>query len=132
MTRADGVRASVLVLSCLSLVLGCSRQQTTGSDADLRFTRTYGCGSFGEIVARYDNSGTDRSTVRLTIDGASRDLVQVVAASGARYATEHGLTPDHSLIWWTSGPEATLLEMPLDHTATLADARALATCRVGP
>jgi membrane-bound inhibitor of C-type lysozyme len=103
-----------------------------GFGADVPFTRTYRCGSFGKIVARYDNSGADRATVRLTVGGASRDLVQVVAASGARYATEHGLNPDHSLIWWTSGPEATLLEMPLDHTATLEDARILATCRLGP
>lgn len=123
-------RSAILTFSCVLLILGCRQQLTEGPGADLRFTRTYGCGSFGEVVARYDNSGTDRSTVRLTVGGTSRDLVEVVAASGARYATEHGLTPDHSLIWWASGPEATLLEMPLDHTATFADARTLATCRV--
>lgn len=125
-------RSAILTFSCVLLILGCRQQPTEASGVEVPFTRTYGCGSFGEIVARYDNSGTDRSKVRLTIHGASRDLVRVVAASGARYATEHGLTPDHSLIWWTSGPEATLLEMPLDHTATLADAHILATCRLAP
>jgi membrane-bound inhibitor of C-type lysozyme len=49
-------------------------------------------------------------------DGRVRDLYQVRSASGAKYATEQGLTPENGLIFWSKGREASFYEMVMDHT----------------
>ncbi|HQW64363.1 MAG TPA: MliC family protein [Pseudomonadota bacterium] len=77
----------------------------------------YTCADGRRIEARYDNTRPGQSGARLQLDGRSFELYNVVAASGARYATESGLRPDHGLQWWTKGDEATLSEMLMDHTA---------------
>lgn len=77
----------------------------------------YTCADGRRIEARYDNTRPGQSGARLQVDGRSFELYNVVAASGARYATESGLRPDHGLQWWTKGDEATLSEMLMDHAA---------------
>lgn len=87
---------------------------------------TYRCDSGREIVATY--MAGDAPTARLALDGRTFDLYSVKSGSGARYATEQGLKPDHGLQWWIKGDDATLSEMVMDHTApgpTVID-----TCRV--
>ena len=78
---------------------------------------TYRCESGQTIVARYDNSNPDAPTARLEYRGRTFEMYNVRAASGARYATEQGLSPDKGLQWWTKGDDATLSEMLMDHTA---------------
>jgi membrane-bound inhibitor of C-type lysozyme len=80
-------------------------------------TATYRCQSGQTIIARYDNSNPDAPTARLEYRGRTFDMYNVRAASGARYATEQGLSPDKGLQWWTKGDDATLSEMLMDHTA---------------
>lgn len=80
-------------------------------------TVTYKCESGAVIVVRYDNSNPETPTAQLTYKEKIFDLFNVRAASGARYSTEQGLAPDMGLQWWTKGPEATLSEMLMDHTA---------------
>lgn len=77
----------------------------------------YTCADGRRIEARYDNTRPGQSGARLQLDGRSFELYNVVAASGARYATESGLRDGYGLQWWTKGDEATLSEMLMDHTA---------------
>lgn len=87
----------------------------------------YTCDSGATVTAVYDNSDLEVPRARLTIRDRSFDLHSVIAASGARYATEQGFEPDKGLQWWTKGDEATLSEMTLDHTD--AEPRPIDTCR---
>lgn len=80
-------------------------------------TMTYQCESGQTVVVRYDNTNPDAPTVRLEYNGQTFEMYNVRAASGARYATEQGLSPDKGLQWWTKGDGATLSEMLMDHTA---------------
>ena len=77
----------------------------------------YRCDSGRQVSASYDNTKPDAPRARLSMDGKAFDLHQVRSGSGARYATEQGLRPDHGLQWWIKGNEATLSEMVMDHTA---------------
>lgn len=77
----------------------------------------YTCADGRRIEARYDNTDRERPTATLVVDGRSFEMYSVVAASGARYATESGLQPGHGLQWWTHGDRATLSAMLMDHTA---------------
>jgi len=88
----------------------------------------YRCADGRHIKGRYDNTDPGHPAVRLRVDSRRFELHSVVAASGARYATESGLRPGYGLQWWTKGDEATLAEMRMDHTA--ADAVPLTTCTV--
>ncbi|WP_353643138.1 MliC family protein [Mesorhizobium sp. WSM2239] len=78
---------------------------------------TYRCESSQTVIARYDNTDPDAPTARLQYRGRTFEMYNVRAASGARYATEQGLSPDKGLQWWTKGDDATLSEMLMDHTA---------------
>jgi len=116
----------------MSLTGGCTREQEsaapsardpaaaaaaeTSGPAGVR-TVQYTCADGRSIEAQYDNSNPERPSANLLIDGRRFELYSVVAASGARYATESGFKPDHGLQWWTKGEEATLSEMVMDHTA---------------
>jgi membrane-bound inhibitor of C-type lysozyme len=83
----------------------------------------YRCASGRQILAVY----SAEFGARLSFDGRSFALYPVRAASGARYATEQGLSPDRGLQWWIKGDEATLSEMLMDHTAP--EPRTIDTCR---
>ena len=86
----------------------------------------YSCDSGATVAAVYDSDAAV-PRAKLTIRDRSFDLHSVVAASGARYATEQGFEPDKGLQWWTKGDDATLSEMTLDHTAP--EPRPIDTCR---
>ncbi len=75
----------------------------------------YLCTSGRQVVVVYVEGA--QPGARLYIGERLFNLYQVRSGSGARYATEQGLKPDHGLQWWTKGHEATLSEMILDHTA---------------
>jgi membrane-bound inhibitor of C-type lysozyme len=86
---------------------------------------TYSCVSGRTIIATYGDE-----SARLAFDGHTFELHQARSASGARYATEQGLQPDHGLQWWIKGDDATLNEMIMDHAAPLP--RTIDTCHVTP
>ena len=60
--------------------------------------------------ARYINSGVVNAIVDLDIAGTRRQLVQGVSASGARYESANGLTSGRTLVWWSKGDGAMLIE----------------------
>jgi membrane-bound inhibitor of C-type lysozyme len=105
---------------------GAAASGETPASAGIR-TVHYTCADGRRIEARYDNSNAERASATLLIDGRRFEMYSVVAASGARYATESGFKPDHGLQWWTKGETATLSEMVMDHTA--GGPRELTTCR---
>jgi membrane-bound inhibitor of C-type lysozyme len=109
------------------LVSACST--TSGGDAAASASQTYRCDNGKTVTAVYDNSGpAARATV--TVDGRSYVLTVARSASGARYTSEQGPTPDKLFTWWTRGAEATWRESPLDHTAA-ANETIVATCTAG-
>ena len=71
----------------------------------------YACDNGIEVSAKYHPDA-----VNLSIDGVRKDLYQTVLASGSKYATENGITPETGLIWWIKGDEVTMFEMVLDHS----------------
>lgn len=101
-----------LMLAALAALAGCASPVV------------YECDDGREITARYG----ENPPALLEVDGKSYPLYQVVSASGARYASERGLTPETGIIWWTKGDEATLYEMILDHTVSAEDYPVLAQC----
>src|SRR5690348_2092358 len=74
---------------------------------------SYDCLPAHLLTVVYDNSGaTPRAT--LTLDGTTHELTQIEAASGAKYATDAGLTAGKSLIWWSLGGEhGKIIERPI-------------------
>jgi membrane-bound inhibitor of C-type lysozyme len=97
---------------------------------DTLVTVRYRCDDKKSVTARYINSQKPEDTfVILSIDGPSTLLYSVTAASGAKYATEQGLKPDHTLIWWTKGDEGMMYESPLDDSVKPGDEQLITTCR---
>jgi membrane-bound inhibitor of C-type lysozyme len=119
MLRAVAPHSLCLLLSLAASAAFADQPDTPGMPAAAEnvITATYRCQSGQTIIARYDNSNPDAPTARLEYGGRTFDMYNVRAASGARYATEQGLSPDKSLQWWTKGDDATLSEMLMDHTA---------------
>lgn len=93
-------------------------------------TVIYTCDSGQKIVVRYDNSDPAAPSALLKYKDRTFDLYNVISASGARYATEQGLSEDKGLQWWTKGGSATLSEMLMDHTAP--DPVAIESCNSTP
>lgn len=89
---------------------------------------TYSCDQGKTVTAEYDNTQAAQSKVALTIDGKTYQLNQAVAASGARYTTEQGLTANQGLSWHTKGPVAIASTITLDHTAKPEDEKVLLNC----
>lgn len=87
----------------------------------------YTCDSGATVDVRYDNSNPDAPTATLRYKGRSFEMYNVLSGSGARYATEQGLLPDHGLQWWTKGNEAIMSEMLMDHTAP--EPKPIETCK---
>lgn len=90
---------------------------------------SYACQPAMALAARYDNSDPATARARVTIDGTSYEMTQVPAASGAKYLSSIGRTAGRTLVWWTRGPEGTLLEgsasdpnAPETQVATCAEA----------
>lgn len=88
---------------------------------------TYACESGATVDVRYNNTNADAPMATLQYKGRSFEMHNVRSGSGARYATEQGLSPDHGLQWWIKGDEATLSEMVMDHTAP--EPKPIETCR---
>lgn len=63
-------------------------------------TQVYSCGDGQNITVQYVNSGPNALAI-MPIDGEDRIFVNVVAASGAKYASGAD-------VWWTKGDTATL------------------------
>jgi membrane-bound inhibitor of C-type lysozyme len=106
-----------LLLSLTASATLADQPDTPGMPAEGIIAVTYECESGQTIVARYDNTDPDAPTTRLEYKGRTFEMYNVRAASGARYATEQGLSPDKGLQWWIKGDDAALSEMLLDHTA---------------
>ncbi|EHK52394.1 hypothetical protein MAXJ12_35549 [Mesorhizobium alhagi CCNWXJ12-2] len=117
MLRTIALHSLWLLLSLTTLAALADQPDTPGMPAENVITATYRCESGQTIVARYDNNNPDAPTALLEYKGRTFDMYNVRAASGARYATEQGLSPDKGLQWWTKGDDATLSEMLMDHTA---------------
>lgn len=66
--------------------------------------------------------------VRVTVNGQPFEMYSVAAASGEKYATEQGLTPDAGLIWWDKSNEGVLQAMVLDHTVDPAHYPVIVRC----
>jgi membrane-bound inhibitor of C-type lysozyme len=118
------MRFAVIAAGATLGLLACGGEQIRAADAaapapaaEAIIEVSYSCADGRRIEARYDNTLPGQSSARLQIDGRSFEMYHVVSGSGARYATESGLRPDHGLQWWTKGDEATLSEMVMDHTA---------------
>ena len=69
----------------------------------------YDCRPMLKLSAAYDNSGATPK-VQLTIGEKMYELTEVIAASGAKYATDRGRAPGKTLVWWTKGRDGTLYE----------------------
>ena len=70
----------------------------------------YTCENGKTVDATYQNAGD--GSVDVEIDGKVYMLQPVVSASGAKYQNQQGMSPGKSLVWWTKGPEAMLIEAP--------------------
>lgn len=106
-----------------------AEQSTQGGSAAAKVIEaSYVCDSGATVDVRYDNTNPDAPTATLTYKGRTFELYSVMSGSGARYATEQGLSPDHGLQWWSKGNEATMSEMLMDHTAP--EPKPIETCRV--
>ncbi len=67
----------------------------------------YTCDNKTNVSAKYLNT-ENTSAAELLIDGKTLVLHEAVSASGARYESDHGLTPGTGLVWWTKGNAASL------------------------
>ena len=90
---------------------------------------TYQCDQGKVIYATYDSSNINSPKASLIIDGRQYELYNVIAASGALYATEQGINPGQGMRWHTKGLEATLETMTLDHTADPSQETLLMRCQ---
>jgi membrane-bound inhibitor of C-type lysozyme len=117
MLRTISRHSLCLLLSLTASAALADQPDTPGMPAEDIITVTYRCESSQTVIARYDNSNPDAPTALLEYKGRTFEMYNVRAASGARYATEQGLSPDKGLQWWTKGDDATLSEMLMDHTA---------------
>lgn len=99
----------LLALLCCTLIVGCKHPNETAQEsaiASKQARMTYTCDNHFVVIAAYDNHDLGASKVTLTISGVKYHLTQTVSASGVRYITKHGLTPEHGLIWHSKGHEA--------------------------
>lgn len=114
---------TVLVLSPLVLLAACGGGDTA-APADETATPpavveaapavpiSYDCLPAHLLTVAYDNSGPN-PTAALSLDGANFVLSRIESASGAKYKTDTGRTPDKTLIWWTQGENGMLVEGPV-------------------
>lgn len=91
-------------------------------------TVLYACTPSKQIAAVYDNSDATQPKAVLTIDGVAYEMYSVIAASGARYATEQGMQPEQGMQWHSKADKAVLMTMTLDHTAKPEDEKILFDC----
>lgn len=131
----------ILVLVPIALLAACGKSNDTATADGATATATatpdaatpvaaatpisYDCLPAQRLTASYDNSGaTPKAT--LTLDGKTYELTSVQAADGAKYATDQGRSAGKTLVWWTKGPDGTLLEGKVGGSAS--DEAKLAEC----
>ncbi|MBT0586959.1 MliC family protein [Alteromonas oceanisediminis] len=110
------VLAPLLVIAAMS---GCSNQPRT----------EYYCDN-GERAGVIYLSEAAGSGAILHYQGQDYEMYPTRTASGAKYATEQGLSPEEGLIWWTQGESAMLMTMILDHTVSAEDYPMIARCEL--
>lgn len=88
----------------------------------------YACTPNQDITVTYSTQDATQPKANLVINNVSYDMYAVVAASGARYATEQGIEPEQGMQWHTKGESGILISMTLDHTADPEDERILLSC----
>lgn len=72
----------------------------------------YACDGGTELLVNYDDADPQRPQAWVSLDGIEHRLLQVPAASGARYAAEPGRRPGSVLEWSTKGAQGLLREGP--------------------
>ena len=87
----------------------------------------YQCENGNSLQAEYMSSDLEHSA-KITYDGNTFNMYSTKSASGAKYATEQGLTPNDGLIWWSQRDEGMLMTMILDHTAEAEDYPIITNC----
>ena len=92
-----------------------------GANGSIRFV----CDNAPGVVVTY---GDDSAA--LLINGEQYVLPAVAAVSGTKFMSKSGPTPGKSLIWWTIGNDAVLIEAPIGDTSGAKDERA--KCRLAP
>ena len=85
---------------------------------------TYDCKPAMALSVKYDNS-VDPPKAVVTLDGKTYDMTLAPSASGARYMTTSGRSPDMTLVWWNKGNDGLLQE---GKGATSDDEKTIATC----
>lgn len=70
----------------------------------------YSCENGKTVIAEYVESGAMQQVANLDIGGKLIGLSESRSASAARYETDEGLTPGKTLVWWTKGDSAMLIE----------------------
>nr|WP_136251808.1 MliC family protein [Ningiella ruwaisensis] len=88
---------------------------------------SYQCDNQSTLDVTYINSPDKQSAV-LQYQGQRIEMYSVRAASGAKYASEQGLSENDGIIWWTQGNEGTLIKMILDDSVTADDYPVIANC----
>ncbi len=73
----------------------------------------YDCDNHWIVDVQYENTEAI-ANARLTLNDRELVLYSVMAASGAKYATENGLSEGKGLVWWIKGASGTLYENILD------------------
>ncbi len=89
----------------------------------------YVCEKDTPITAIYGTNLQGQPDVALIVQGRNFNLVQTIAASGARYAGPDGLEPGMGLVWWTKGETAMLQQVPVDKLADYSAAQTIRTCK---
>lgn len=86
----------------------------------------YSCENGLAVLVHPPADDAGDAPLRLSIDGARFELAAVVSASGAKFESKAGLSPGKTLVWWTKGDEAMLIEAPLASDA--GDAETILAC----
>ena len=105
---------------------GCDHHADVAGPAGL----PYACADGRAARIYYDGGDPNRVPARLAIDGREFVLHPAPALNGLRYASETGLTPGHSLVWWAQGDEASLIEVSDDPAAAAAEREVVRCARV--
>lgn len=99
------MRTSLLTLAMLATAGAAAAEATLSiplksGTLDSVQSETYSCGDGEPFSVQYVNAGANALAI-LPIDGEDRIFVNVVSASGARYASG-------AYVWWTKADTATL------------------------
>ena len=86
----------------------------------------YVCSDGQPLRVVYDGGGA-RGTARLMLSTNAYDMAAAATINGLRYASDHGLTDRHSLVWATDGVTGVLSEVPAGQ-AGVGEEREITRC----